>query len=67
MVVGMVAWGRTAHSHTTGSNSMSLRISQLLDRDGNTGVSRKVETNASFQNKPTFGRKWKHNLSLVSI
>ena len=38
---------------------MCLRVSQVLDRDGNTSVWTKVETKASFQNKLTFGQRWK--------
>ena len=45
-----------------GSNSMCLRISNVLDRDGNTSVWTNVETKASFQNKPIFGQRWKNNL-----
>ena len=46
---------------------MCLRISQVLDGDGNTSVWTKVETKTSFQNKPTFRQRLKDHLVLRII
>ena len=53
--------GKLSQLWDKGSNSMCLRISQVLDRNGNTSGWTKVETKVSFQNKPTFAQRCLNN------